>query len=773
MEAKESKTSECKAPEANGGDPLRASHSCLLEDNKRLLSQACGNQVLAATSLKSRVFRFISKCRGLFAGLFRFIKRPYGLLWWISRRLFPLRLLPQRLVRCLGRRLLPFYRFMGRCFRYLGRLIFRVRAKQIQALPDCLPMAKEYEVVSFDIFDTLVRRDIEPPDESKRHVAKHAELMFHARGIPLSEDHFNYQRDRAEETLRKEAFDQGFDTECRLDDIFRGALTTILGTVPVESDVQQLVDYELRYDIEHLSPMPGCQDLLRQLKQMGKTIIVVSDMYYGAGHIHQILSAMGVDTYIDHVYISSEDKIAKHTTRLFSQALKDLKITPEKMIHIGDNLHSDVRSPLQIGTASVWFNSKQEHIRRRQLEKRQQQDRLTSHVLEQDENLSKRTHFDTKAALGEISERTHFESMAAADELAEFYRMGRDCFGPTFCAFTLHLIDSVIRDQMDDVYFLSRDGDIFMKLYNLFKDSIRRYDRLGIPEARYLYVSRRSTTLPACIDMGQREYQIAYMDPQDCGPNALLRKLGLQEEAFAEIVQKHFPGKGKKRYNYSRDKQKFEQLFSDKDFLERIENHRKTAIELLRSYLDQEAFWGAQKQNAMVDIGWNATVQVNITKAFSEDSQFPHMKGYYYGRDYAALNDYTLSAKSIYPAGFAFDNIRYQPIAYFMPLFEFASCAEHGTTIGYERKDSGCIEPVLDAEYQHRPEQKALQEGIMSFAQGFAQSYNRYEPDVLALRDAAGGRLKQLAFYPSRSQVKALRRVVIDADWGGKGQHTL
>ena len=108
-----------------------------------------------------------------------------------------------------------------------------------------------------------------------------------------------------------------------------------------------------------------------------------------------------------------------------------------------------------------------------------------------------------------------------------------------------------------------------------------------------------------------------------------------------------------------------------------------------------------------------------------------------------------------------------------MPLFEFASCAEHGTTIGYERKDSGCIEPVLDAEYQHRPEQKALQEGIMSFAQGFAQSYNRYEPDVLALRDAAGGRLKQLAFYPSRSQVKALRRVVIDADWGGKGQHTL
>ncbi|MHC5001438.1 MAG: hypothetical protein ACYTE1_11605, partial [Planctomycetota bacterium] len=60
--------------------------------------------------------------------------------------------------------------------------------------------------------------------------------------------------------------------------------------------------------------------------------------------------------------------------------------------------------------------------------------------------------------------------------------------------------------------------------------------------------------------------------------------------------------------------------------------------------------------------------QVNITKAFFTDPQFPITKGYYYGRDYAALNDYTLSAKSIYPAGFAFDNIRYQPIAYFMPM---------------------------------------------------------------------------------------------------------
>ena len=80
---------------------------------------------------------------------------------------------------------------------------------------------------------------------------------------------------------------------------------------------------------------------------------------------------------------------------------------------------------------------------------------------------------------------------------------------------------------------------------------------------------------------------------------------------------------------------------------------------------------------------------------------------------------------------------------------------------------------MLDADYRHSPEQKALQEGIISFAQGFAERYNRYEPDVHALRDTAGERLKQLAFYPSRSQVKALRHVVIDADWGGKGQHTL
>ncbi|MHC5000686.1 MAG: HAD family hydrolase, partial [Planctomycetota bacterium] len=746
--------------EASGEDRLLAANSCLLEDNKRLLRQVCGNRALAGTSLKSRVIRLISGCIRIFVAAFGLIKNPSALCWWLSRRLFPLHLFPIRVFRSLGRRLCPIYIFTRRVLGYLRRQIFRLRAEQVKALPDFLVHTTDYDSVAFDIFDTLLRRDIEPPDLSKRPTAKRAELLFSSRGIPLSEDHFTYQRDRAENELRAEALAGGYDTECRLDDIFRRALSRILGQTPAESDVQHLVDYELQYDIEHLELMPGCLELLRQLKQANKTVIAVSDMYYGKQHLDRIFSALGMDASIDHVFVSSEDKIAKHTTRLFSKVLKDLKITPGQIIHLGDNLHSDVRSPSHIGIKAVWFNSSDELTRRGRL-KRDQESISISHALESDTSKS------------QSEPKVQGTPTDQAGDLDEFRQMGRDYFGPTFCAFTLNLIDSVIRDQSDDVYFLSRDGDIFMKMYNLLKDSVRRYQDLPIPEARYLYVSRRSTTLPACIDMGQREYEIACMDPQDCGPNALLRKLGLQEEAFAEIVQKYFPGKAKKHRSRSQDKRRFEQLFNDKDFRERVESHRQKAVEVFKSYLDQEAFWGAQKRNAIVDIGWNATVQVNITKAFFTDPQFPITKGYYYGRDYAALNDYTLSEKSIYPAGFAFDNIRYQPIAYFMPLFEFASCAEQGSTLGYMRKDSGRIEPVLDADYRHRPEQKALQEGILSFAQGFAERYNHYEPDVHALQNAAVEHLKHLAFYPSRSQVKALRRVVIDADWGGQGQHTL
>ena len=584
--------------------------------------------------------------------------------------------------------------------------------------------------------------------------------MFHARRIPLSEAHFTYQRDRAEAELRQQAVNGGYDSECGLDDIFTLALSRILGHEPDPADVQYLVDYELDYDIQHLSLMPDCEELLKQLKQQGKTVIAVSDMYYRRAHLVRIFSALGIRECFDHIFVSSENRIAKHSGRLFQQVLETLDTTPEKMIHIGDVLHSDVRCPMKMGMKALWFHSPDEQHRRSKLQKQQQKSRLTSHVME------------SKAA-GEFDKRTHFESVVDSDVLTQFYTMGRDYFGPSFCAFTLNLLDSVIRDEMDTVYFLARDGDIFIKLYDLLQHSVRRYQNLPIPSTRYLYVSRRSTTLPACVEFGQREYEIAFLNPDDCGPYTLLRKLGLREEVFTDLIERYFPNKKDGLTKNAKTKQHFFQLFADADFLSRVETERKTAADLLKRYLDQEAFWGASRRNAMVDIGWNATVQANLTHAFAADPSFPMMQGYYYGRDYAALNDYTLSPKSRYGTGFAYDRISHQSIAYLMPLFEYASCGAHGSTIGYVQTDSGSVEPVIDSGYQHHPQQEAIREGILAFAREFARSYDDYEPDVEALRDAAGARLKQLALYPSRDQVAALRSVAIDADWGGKGQHKL
>jgi predicted HAD superfamily hydrolase len=506
--------------------------------------------------------------------------------------------------------------------------------------------------------------------------------------------------------------------------------------------------------------MPGCEELLTQLKQQGKTVIAVSDMYYRREHLLRIFSALGMNAYFDHVFVSSEDGIAKHSGRLFSQVLRTVDTTPDKIIHIGDVLHSDVRCPLQVGMKALWFYSPQEQNRRRTLKKQQQNDRLTADAMK-------------SADKPVFSKQTHCESATEPDVLTQFYGMGRDYFGPSFCAFTLHLLDSVIRDEMDTVYFLARDGDIFIKLYDLLKNSIRRYQGLPVPPARYLYVSRRSTTLAACVDFGSREYEIAFLNPDDCGPYTLLRKLGLAEEAFSDLIERYFPGKKDGLSKNAQTKKRFLQLFEDADFLRRVETERKTAVDLLKRYLDQEDFWGISKRNALVDIGWNATVQVNLTHAFAAEPGFSTIQGYYYGRDYLALNDYTLSPKSRYGAGFAYDDIRSQPIAYLMPLFEYASCGPHGSTTGYRQTDSGRVEPVLDARYRHHPQQAAIQEGILAYAQEFAKSYDHFEPDVEALRDAAAGRLKQLALYPSREQIKALRSVAIDADWGGKGQHKL
>src|SRR5690606_17547303 len=84
-------------------------------------------------------------------------------------------------------------------------------------------------------------------------------------------------------------------------------------------------------------------------KRLGKTILIVSDMYLPKSLISDALTAAGYSGWAQLV-VSGYDKIGKHSGTAFARLAQEY---PGKRIaHFGDNLEADVIQPRHYGAAS-------------------------------------------------------------------------------------------------------------------------------------------------------------------------------------------------------------------------------------------------------------------------------------------------------------------------------------------------------------------------------------------------------------------------------------
>ena len=92
-------------------------------------------------------------------------------------------------------------------FKLVRHLAFRVfyPTRTITTLSALLPFCEDANVVCFDVFDTLLYRNVEPPDFLKRRPANYAAQLLCRRGYPLTRDLFLYVRNEAETRLRRRA----------------------------------------------------------------------------------------------------------------------------------------------------------------------------------------------------------------------------------------------------------------------------------------------------------------------------------------------------------------------------------------------------------------------------------------------------------------------------------------------------------------------------------------------------------------------------------------
>lgn len=299
-----------------------------------------------------------------------------------------------------------------------------------------------YDVISFDVFDTLLFRPFSSPTDLFFFVGE--KLLF----LNFKELRIRFEREAREE--KRGRYGQG---EVTLSEIWE-KLSRETG-ISMEQGMQTELDCEEVFCYAN----PYMLSVYRLLQKQGKHIIAVSDMYLPSAFIKKLLKKAGYGG-IEQVYVSCEFGAGKSDGMLFAKVKRGL---PDgvSVVHIGDNPHSDVKMAKKHGFAAYYYpNVERKTIAYRAME--------MSPVI-------------GGAYRGIVNHRLYngIEKYEMAYEYGYVYGglfvLGYCSFIHRYCA----------KQEVERLLFLSRDGDILKQAYELL-----------YPDAQteYVYWSRAAAT---------------------------------------------------------------------------------------------------------------------------------------------------------------------------------------------------------------------------------------------------------------------------------------
>lgn len=187
---------------------------------------------------------------------------------------------------------------------------------------ELMKQASNADVVSFDLFDTLVTRRV----TSYTDVFDILDHQLHEMNIFIPD--FAKHRLFAEKELSK-------DKPPRLEQIYDAVLRTVGGSFISAAELAKL-EWELDFSL--LEARETVKEVFGFFVSMGKKVVITTDSYYSKEQIAQILDRFEFSGY-DDLLVSCEYGTAK-TQDLFS-VLSD-KCSGQRILHIGDDEFADI-----------------------------------------------------------------------------------------------------------------------------------------------------------------------------------------------------------------------------------------------------------------------------------------------------------------------------------------------------------------------------------------------------------------------------------------------
>jgi HAD superfamily hydrolase (TIGR01549 family) len=389
------------------------------------------------------------------------------------------------------------------------------------------------EVISFDVFDTLIFRKTNTP-----------ETIFDLLGKKYMIPGFQKLRKDAQNEASRRAYEKYQYPHATMDQIYE--------VLSERTDIckcwEQVKSSEIELEEDALRENSEMKQVYQYARSRGKRIIAVTDMYLFAKDISRILEREGY--HLDYIYCSADEHKAKFNKELFAEVAKKERVPYERILHIGDNQRDDVEYPSEFGIVTFHYKA--------------------SADLEKIENLP-----DSDIDKGLFK-------LLYNNKRGFWYNLGVEVGGPLYLGLTLWL-SSKLKASDKKIYFLSRDG---YNLWNIF-------DKLGIKNSGYLFSSRRSLLLSGIEFMTEEDINDLppYVTGQTIGE--ILDYLCVPRDKIAHLHEAGFNSFDEIITDASKclDFKKLYRL--DKEvFLERGKCERENAQKYLKSigFLDGDAY---------------------------------------------------------------------------------------------------------------------------------------------------------------------------------------
>lgn len=525
-----------------------------------------------------------------------------------------------------------------------------------------------HSIISFDIFDTLLKRHVRNPQDVFDIVER--EYNKETR-IPIST--FRKQRIEAEKKARKNSSKE----DVLLDEIY-----TFL---PYDIETRKrLKDLELHVEETLLTANTAIRPLFDYACSLGKDILIISDMYLPEDFIKKLLIRNGYEGY-KKLYVSSTVGFVKSTGNLFKYIFNDFSCNPNQMFHIGDAKRSDWIVPRSLGMTSYLLN------------------RYDNHMLYGDDQNANNLDFSVLYS---------FINNTVQDIKGHYEQIGYETLGPLLHGFCIWLHAYKDKLGLKRLLFFSRDGQIICRAYKqLFPNDL----------AEYVYMSRRSLTVPlihkqSCLAEILEVIPINwYTEVQ-----VLLDRLGLDYDDYSDLVETCGLQRNTllTKNEYLTDA-RFLKLYSKLE--KNIRDNSKNEYDALRQYIESLQLGQLE---GIVDIGWRGTIQLSLERLLAELQINVSLIGFYLGCSMQRDNayGYVFSMK---------DSTLRLALLSFTGFFEALFSANHGSLKRYKLNDSfDFYQFEYDLSPQSKDDYKllcAIQDGAMEFISNMAcNPVNKY-----------------------------------------------